>query len=200
MREDLGFYLDRWNQAYQFDTLPIALKFEELKPGDLIFYSGIYYNTKLRGQRHNMVHVEIFTGGPTGEQSIGARWQRGFVQYFDSYKFESKSYHSIQFHYRSIDTWLEGICKSFCSVHEWRNWKVFWVPDKKSIFSSEEDKYDENDMDAPLLDPEDGDDIGAHEITDTEVAQAKHKAQLLKEPKCFIGLGNNPRLARDALT
>ena len=85
-------------------------------------------------------------------------------------------------------------------MHEWRNWKVFWVPDKKSIFSSEEDKYDENDMDAPLLDPEDGDDIGAHEITDTEVAQAKHKAQLLKEPKCFIGLGNNPRLARDALT
>jgi hypothetical protein len=39
-------------------------------------------------------------------------------------------------------------------VHEWRNWKVFWVPDKKSIFSSEEDAYDENDMDAPMLDPE----------------------------------------------
>lgn len=67
MRDDLGFYLDRWNQAYQFDTLPVALKFEEMKPGDLIFYSGIYYNTKLRPQRHNMVHVEIFTGGPTGE-------------------------------------------------------------------------------------------------------------------------------------
>jgi len=39
-------------------------------------------------------------------------------------------------------------------VHEWRNWKVFWVPDKKSIFSSDEVAYDENDMDAPLLDLE----------------------------------------------
>ena len=48
MREDLGFYLDRWNQAYQFDTLPVILKFEELQPGDLVFYTGIYYNTKLR--------------------------------------------------------------------------------------------------------------------------------------------------------
>ena len=48
MREDLGFYLDRWNQAYQFDTLPIVLKKEEMQPGDIVFYSGIYYNTKLR--------------------------------------------------------------------------------------------------------------------------------------------------------
>ena len=67
MREDLGFYLDRWNQAYQFDTLPVVLKFEELQPGDLVFYTGVYYNTKLRAQRHNIVHVEIFTGGATGE-------------------------------------------------------------------------------------------------------------------------------------
>ena len=73
------------------------------------------------------------------------------VQYFDSYKFESTSYHSIEFHYRSIDTWLEGVCKSWCSQHEWKNWKVFWVPGKKSIFSSEE-IYDENDMDAPNFD------------------------------------------------
>jgi hypothetical protein len=54
--------------------LPKDLKFEELKPGDLIFYSGIYYNPKMRKQKHDMVHVEIFTGGETGEQSIGARW------------------------------------------------------------------------------------------------------------------------------
>jgi len=87
------------------------------------------------------------------------------VQYFDTYKFESKSYHSIQFHYRSIDTWLEGICRSFCTEHEWRNWKVFWVPDKKSIFSSDEIAYDENDMDAPYFDPE-----GEEEkSTDTDV-------------------------------
>ena len=90
-----------------------------MQPGDLIFYSGTYFNTKLRPQKHDMVHVEIFTGGPTGEQSIGARWQRGVVKYFDSYKFESTSYHSIKFHYKSIDTWLEGVCKSHCKEHAW---------------------------------------------------------------------------------
>ena len=114
LREEFGFQLDRWNQCYQFDTLPIDLKKEEMKPGDLIFYSGTYFNTKLKAQKHDMVHVEVFTGGETGEQSIGARWQRGVVKYFDSYKFESTAYHSIVFHYKSIDTWLDGICKSHC--------------------------------------------------------------------------------------
>ena len=42
MKEDLGFTLANWNQAYQFDTLPIKLTQEELKPGDIIFYSGTY--------------------------------------------------------------------------------------------------------------------------------------------------------------
>jgi hypothetical protein len=125
-----------------------------MKPGDLVFYSAVYYNTKLRPQRHNMVHVEIFTGGPTGEQSIGARWQRGVIQYFDSYKFVSTSYHSIEFHYRSIDTWLEGICRSWCPTHEWLSCNLNWIPDKKSIFSLDEEVYDENDMDAPFIDME----------------------------------------------
>lgn len=48
LRDEFGFQLDRWNQAYQYDTLPVDVKFEDLKPGDLIFYSGTYYNTKLR--------------------------------------------------------------------------------------------------------------------------------------------------------
>jgi len=46
LREDFGFTLARWNQGYQYDTLPIDLKFEELRPGDLIFYSGTYYEPK----------------------------------------------------------------------------------------------------------------------------------------------------------
>ena len=78
-----------WNQAYQYDTLPIDLTFDQMCPGDLIFYSGTYYNTEFPPQKHDIVHVEIFTGGPTGEQTIGARLQRGVVQYFDSYKFTS---------------------------------------------------------------------------------------------------------------
>lgn len=53
---------------------PIDLKPEDAKPGDLIFYTGVYYNTKLKAQKHDMVHVEVYTGGETGEQSIGARW------------------------------------------------------------------------------------------------------------------------------
>jgi len=58
-----------------------------------------------------MVHVEIFLGGPTGEQTIGARWNNGVVTIFDSYKFVSKGYYDIKFYYKSIDTWLQGICK-----------------------------------------------------------------------------------------
>lgn len=50
-----------------------------MRPGDLIFYSGKYYNTEAAAQKHDIVHVEIFTGGPTGEQTIGARLQRGVV-------------------------------------------------------------------------------------------------------------------------
>ena len=60
-----------------------------------------------------MVHVEIFLGGESGEQSIAARKKSGVVSYFNSFKFKSKGYHSIVWHYRSLDTWLDGICKSY---------------------------------------------------------------------------------------
>jgi hypothetical protein len=105
------------------------------------------------------------------------------VQYFDSFKFESKAYHSIKFHYRSIDTWLEGVCRSHCYQHEWKNSKISWTPGKNSIFSVDND-YDENDMDAPDLDEGDGE----------EENKGKEEENL-----CFIGSGNNPRLVRDAI-
>ena len=54
-----------------------------------------------------MVHVEIYTG--EGEKTIGARWQKGVVQEFESYKFESKSYYDMKYHFKSIDTWLDGV-------------------------------------------------------------------------------------------
>jgi hypothetical protein len=41
-------------------------------------------------------------------KSIGSRWQKGVIQLFDSYKFESTLYHSIEYHFRSLDSWLEG--------------------------------------------------------------------------------------------
>ena len=43
-----------------------------MKPGDLIFYSAQYYNPKTI-IKHDMVHIEVFLGGKTGEKSIGSR-------------------------------------------------------------------------------------------------------------------------------
>ena len=58
LRQEFGFALGKWNQAYQFDTLPDeGLTEEMLKPGDLIFYSATYYNPKIKPFPHNMVHV-----------------------------------------------------------------------------------------------------------------------------------------------
>ena len=119
LKEDFGFKLEHWNQAYQFDTLPIDIEYEQMKPGDLIFISAVYFDETKRKQKHNMMHVEVFTGGETGEQTIGARWKRDVVRYFDSYKFESTTYHSMQYHYKSIETWLDGVCKSHCAEHIW---------------------------------------------------------------------------------
>ena len=60
-------------------------------------------------QKHNMTHVEIWLGD--GPKTLGARWQKGKVQVFDSYKFNAKAYHSETYHLKSIDTWLMGICR-----------------------------------------------------------------------------------------
>ena len=60
----------------------------------------------------------------------------------------------MQYHYRSIDTWLDGICKSHCSQHKWSSANLQWAPGKNSIFSFEEG-FDEADLDAPMFDAED---------------------------------------------
>ena len=91
-----------------------------MKPGDLIFYSATYYSPK-HIQKHDMVHIEVYLGGESVERSIGSRTCINEVSYHDSYKFVSTSYHSMKFHYRSIDTWLDGICKSFCHEHKWKS-------------------------------------------------------------------------------
>jgi len=108
LKEEFGFKIGGGHQSYQFDTLPIVLTEEEMRPGDLIFYSGIYYPEKnLKQKVHNMVHVEIYMGEG---KSLGARWGKGVVSIFDSYKFVSTNYYDIKFHYRSINTWLDGVC------------------------------------------------------------------------------------------
>lgn len=58
------------------------------------------------------------------------------IQYHDSYKFSAKSYHSMQYHFKSIDTWLKGICRSHCPEHSWTRSK--YQPGKKSIFAEDQ--------------------------------------------------------------
>ena len=128
------------------------------------------------------------------------------MQYFDSYKFESKAYHSIVWHYRSIDTWLEGICKSHCPQHSWSSANLQWAPGKKSIFAIDDDEkddkdvYDEADLAAPDLD-EDMMDEGAQGKNQgaEEKKQAPKKKPAAASNQCFVGEGNNPSLAKETL-
>ncbi len=46
LRRDFGFKIGPWNQGYMFDTLPISLQEEDMKPGDLVFISATYFNPK----------------------------------------------------------------------------------------------------------------------------------------------------------
>lgn len=47
LEDDFGFRIGSGNQAYMFDTLPKSLdKISDVKPGDLVFMSGIYYSDK----------------------------------------------------------------------------------------------------------------------------------------------------------
>ncbi len=118
MKDDFGFTLGRWNQAYQYDILPDEISFDEMKPGDLIFYSGVFYPDRhQKEQLHNMTHVEIFLGD--GEKTIGSRDSEGTVDIYETFQFNSERYFNIQYHFKSIDTWLRGIHKSFCPEHRW---------------------------------------------------------------------------------
>lgn len=65
----------------------------------------------MKKQPHNITHVEIMLG--EGEKTIGARWNNGKISIFDSYKFDSKSYHSPKYYIKSIDPWLLGIGRRF---------------------------------------------------------------------------------------
>mmetsp|Transcript_12728 Transcript_12728/g.25300 ORF Transcript_12728/g.25300 Transcript_12728/m.25300 type:complete len:434 (-) Transcript_12728:140-1441(-) len=111
LKSDFGFEIGPWNQSYQMDTLPIILNAEELKPGDLIFVKGIYHDKSKRRPRNDIVHVEIFIGGRTGKATIGARGRDRAVDVFDSYHLESPIYTVHSLHFRSLDTWLRGMCR-----------------------------------------------------------------------------------------
>ncbi len=81
-----------------------------------------------------MVHVDIYLGGETGKSTIGARDSDGVVSIFDTYEFESSNYYDIKYHFRSLDTWIQGIRKSYWSEHEWSDPLLDVNPNKFTIF------------------------------------------------------------------
>lgn len=79
------------------------------------------------------------------------------VQYHDSYKFNAKSYHSMQYHFKSIDTWLMGICQSHCPEHSWK--RSQFEPGKRSIFAEDQGNETEDQNAEELADEEIGSQI-----------------------------------------
>jgi len=173
LSDEFGFIIGRWNQAYQMDTLPIILKEEDLKPGDLIFYEGTYNSKRSKPQKHNNVHVEIFLGGETGESTVGSRFYKGVVSIFPSYKFTSTSWTLVKHHFRSLDTWLNGVCKSCCPEHPWASDSLAYLEaaGKRSIFSDEHEtrkETREEDDDDVRADNEDYSDDEGKQKTEEE--------------------------------
>ncbi|XP_002126352.3 uncharacterized protein LOC100179539 [Ciona intestinalis] len=118
LRADFGFNIGPWNQGYMFDTLPLVVEdVAGMKAGDLVFVIGRYFKQGVKRPAHDVVHVEVWAGDCY--KTIAARWNNGFVQVFDDYRFKSRSYGDMTYQFRSIDTWLEGVCKSFCPEHPW---------------------------------------------------------------------------------
>jgi len=145
--EEFGFKLCNWNQGYQFDILEDEIPFSQLKKGDLIFYSGIYYPDKnMRKQPHNMTHVEVYYG--EGEKTIGSRNSDDVVSIFDTFQFMSEKYYNIEYHFKSIEPWLKGIHKSYCKEHKWHEDNTINVQGEKvnkySAFYDAEDEEVEN--------------------------------------------------------
>ncbi|XP_055863452.1 uncharacterized protein LOC106062948 isoform X2 [Biomphalaria glabrata] len=160
LQNELGFRLGPGNQAYMYDTLPNTLCADQMKPGDLVFMTGIYINPKSKKQYHNMVHVEIWLGD--GQKTIGSRWNSGKVDIFDSYKFQPKSFHSEEYIFKSVDTWLMGECHSFCPEHSWQ--RPVYNPSARSIFNIDDSTIDEKAND-------DDDDSETEACSDSPVPQ-----------------------------
>lgn len=148
LKGEFGFEPLPYNQAYQFDTLPIRHDtHDSIREGDLIFYEGVYFDSKKRPQKHNMVHVEIYLGGEgTPERCLGSRFRKQVVSVFDSYRFTSTVWELKKLYFCSIDTWLDGICKSVCPLHQWERATAEFT--KGSIF----EPLGEEDL---VADPED---------------------------------------------
>jgi len=168
LQNEFGFAVGKWNQAYQMDTLPIEVPIEQAKPGDLIFYIGNYKSKRNKKQKHDCVHVEVFLGGETGEATIGSRFFKGKVSEFSSYKFTSTTWDCVSVHFRSLESWLNGECKSHCPDHPW----TIVDNGKKSIFHDGTQQDDNADVNAG----EDNDDeeVDEDNLNANEYAEDDH--------------------------
>ena len=172
-----------------YDTLPKEVAFEDMKPGDLIFYSGTKQEGNepwpLQCRMHAIAHRACLGGrhlhpqereateaqhGACGNfrgrrDGGGVPWSsvaKGQVQdlrLVQVYQQELPLYpvllsvrprsqgqgctlvliHPCLCHGlpRSLDTWLEGVCKSFCDEHPWEVKGFQDVDSAKSVFFQE---------------------------------------------------------------
>ena len=126
----------------------------------------------------------MFLGGGTEGKSVcGARWNKGVVQEFESYEFAPKSWTLTKWHFCSIDTWLQGICRSFHPEREWK--KREWLPGKQSIFAGKEEE-EEDEVAGPADDDE-----------DTVVAVGVGRAQ--RQKRFYVSKGNQWDLVANVL-
>ena len=154
LRHEFGFKVGHWNQSYQFDTLPIEVEPSALKPGDLIFWSATYNDSSKKPRKHDMVHVEIWLGGESGEATLGSRSTdpesfKGVAihQSYKSYAENCTASHGHKLHFRSIDTWLDGVCVSHCKECTWaeRPSMLHAKSAKYSLFATDESDAKGND-------------------------------------------------------
>eukprot|EP00927_Polykrikos_kofoidii_P053939 TRINITY_DN48453_c0_g1_i1.p1 TRINITY_DN48453_c0_g1~~TRINITY_DN48453_c0_g1_i1.p1 ORF type:complete len:688 (-),score=130.94 TRINITY_DN48453_c0_g1_i1:94-2157(-) len=192
LRDEFGFVLGRWNQAYQWETLPIELTEEQLRPGDLVFVEGTYFDQNKSPQRHDITHVEVFIGGETGKATVGSRWARSNpeegkvrgVQIHPSYKFVSKLYEIKRFHFRSLETWLQGTCRSTSFPDAIAASRTQLSFGGRSVFQDGDD---------------DGSQQGASEREDGEEKAPFTPNPFKESPTFYVGDGNNWKVIAEAL-
>lgn len=78
----------------------------------------------------------------------------------------------MQYHFKSIDTWLMGICQSHCAEHSWKRSK--YQPGKKSIFA-ENPQNGTQDQDAEQEDEEVGSQVNEDEKSNLSVEGSSGK-------------------------
>lgn len=78
----------------------------------------------------------------------------------------------MQYHFKSIDTWLMGICQSHCAEHSWKRSK--YQPGKKSIFAENQPSRTQ-DQDAEQEDEEIGSQVNEDEKSNLSVEGSSRK-------------------------